>query len=154
MLALVLAAVGNTPYNIVLVVHILVALVAFAPAFVHPFLVAQSKSLGEESRRGLITLMAGNGRRIYAPAVILTGLLGFALSGMSEGVYALSQTWLLASIVIWIAMNGILHAVLLPAERAVGAGDDGAQQRVDLGGAVLTLLLVIMLVLMVFKPGL
>ena len=149
----VLAVVGDTPYNIVLVVHILVAMVAFAPAFVHPILDGQAKAMEASQRQTVLSYMVANGRRIYAPAVILTGLLGFALSGMSDGVHALSEGWLIAAVIIWIAMNGILHAVLFPAERAVAGGDTSAEGRVAAGGGIVTLLLVVMLYLMVFQPG-
>ena len=98
-------------------------------------------------------MIAGNGRRIYAPALILTGLFGFAMQGMSDGVIEFSQTWFWLAIVVWIAMNGVLHAVLLPAERAVAGGDESAAKRVDAGGMILTALLLVMLYLMVFKPG-
>jgi uncharacterized membrane protein len=147
------AQVGSTAYNVMLLLHILTALVAFAPAFTHPFLAGQMKD-SPDSRRTMLGFMAGNGRRIYAPALILTGLLGFGLSGMSDGIYALSQTWLLAAIVIWIGMNGVLHAVMLPAEKALAAGDDSAESRMGIGGAILTVGLVVMIYLMVFKPGL
>ena len=50
--------------------------------------------------------MVAHGRRIYGPAVILTGLLGFALSGMSDGIHAIGDGWMIAAIIIWIAMNG------------------------------------------------
>ncbi len=147
------AAIGDTPYNIVLVLHILSALVAFAPAFVHPLLIQQSKGMDTGSRQALLGHLMGNGRRMYGPALIINGLLGFALSGMSGGIYALSQTWLIAAIVVWIAMNGLIHAVLIPAERAMSNGDDSAEARFDKAGPVVAILLVIMLILMVFKPG-
>lgn len=148
------AVAGTTPYNIVLVLHILFALAAFAPAFVHPFLATQTKALDDGTRRQVLAMMAGNGRRVYAPALIIMGLLGFALSGMSDGLYAMSQGWLIASTLIWVAINGSLHAVLLPAERAVVDGDSAAERKVEIGGAVLTVLLLVVLYLMVFKPGL
>ncbi len=99
-------------------------------------------------------MLAGNGRRIYAPALILTGLFGFAMQGMSDGVIEFSQTWFWLALVVWVAMNGVLHGMLLPAERAVAAGDETAAKKVDTGGIILTVLLVGMLYLMVFKPGL
>jgi uncharacterized membrane protein len=149
----VIAAVGNTPYNIFLVLHILTAMAAFAPAFVHPIVAGQTKAMAPDQRQTVLGYLAGNGRKFYGPALILTGIFGFGLSGMSDGVYALSRGWLIASIIVWVAMNGILHAVLLPAERAVASGDDSAEGRVSAGGGVLTILLVVMLYLMVFKPG-
>ncbi len=147
------AVIGDTPYNIVLALHILAMMAAFAPAFTHPILFSQSEALDEQGRRKMLGFMAANGRRIYAPALIVAGFLGFALSGMSDKIYEMSQGWLIGSFIVWIAMNGVLHAVILPAEKAVTAGDDGAQKRVDGGGAAITVLLLVMMYLMVFKPG-
>jgi uncharacterized membrane protein len=149
------AAVGDTPYRIVLIVHILTAMAAFAPAFAHPFLANQARAMGPEGRQTVMRYMVANGRRIYTPALIVTGLAGFALQGMSEGAWGFDQAWITGAILIWVAMNGILHAVLIPAEAKVAAGEGGeaAESRVQIGGAVLTVLLVVMLYLMVFKPG-
>ncbi len=147
------AAIGDTPYNITLLLHILAVMIAFAPAFVHPLLASQLRADGDPVRQAVLSHMIGNGRRIYAPALIVAGLLGFGLSGMSEDVYPLSQGWLLASIVAWIAINGVLHAVIIPGEKAVAAGDESGQRKLDLGGGILTMLLLITLVLMIFKPG-
>lgn len=151
---LMIAAYGGTGYNVVLFLHILTALVAFAPAFVHPLLGNQSRALDAGNRAKLLGMIAGNGRLIYAPALILTGLFGFAMQGMSGGVIEFGQTWFWLAIVVWVAMNGVLHAVLLPAERAVAAGDGSAEPRIATGGAVLTGMLLVMLYLMVFQPGL
>jgi uncharacterized membrane protein len=149
-----IAAYRETGYNVMLFLHILTALVAFAPAFVHPLLSNQTKALDATNRGQVLGMIAGNGRRIYAPALILTGLFGFAMQGMSDGVIEFSQTWFWLAIVLWLGMNGVLHAMLLPAERAVAGGDDSAAKRVDAGGAILTVLLLVMLYLMVFQPGL
>ena len=148
-----LAAYRGTGYNVMLFLHILTALVAFAPAFVHPLLASQTKALDASNRGKVLGMIAGNGRRIYAPALILTGLFGFAMQGMSDGVIEFSQTWFWLAIVVWIVMNGVLHAVLLPPERAVAGGDESLAKRVDAGGMILTVLLLVMLYLMVFKPG-
>ena len=149
---MILAAISDTSYDIVLVAHIVAVLAAFAPAFVHPFLEQQTRDLADRGK--VLTMMHTNGRRIYAPALIVAGLLGFALQGMSDSVWELSQTWLWLSAVVWVAMNGILHAVLLPAEKAVADGDESARSRVQAGGISITVLLLIVVYLMVFKPGL
>ena len=148
-----LAVIGDTPYNIVLLLHILTAIVAFAPAFVHPILGGQSKSLDAAERSRWLGFMLQNGRRIYAPALIVTGLLGFALQGMSDGVWEFGQSWIILAILVWIAMNGILHALILPSEQAVAEGDERAESRLAISGATVTVLLVVMLYLMIWKPG-
>lgn len=156
---MVIAAVGNTPYNIFVVLHVLTALAAFAPLFIYPFLANQMTGLPGEQRSTMWGYLVRNSRRIHAPALILTGVFGFGLSGMSGGpgdaeqVYPLTQTWLIVSILLWLAMNGILHAVLVPAERALAGGDDSAKSRIDTFGPIMALLLVVVIYLMVFKPG-
>jgi len=151
---MLIAAVGDTGYNVVLLLHILTAMAAFAPAFAHPFLSEQSKSLDAANQSKLIGFITSNGRRIYAPALIVTGLLGFALAGMSDSVFKMSQGWLVAAAVVWIAMNGLLHAVILTNERKWADGDSSAEQKVMMGGIAITVLLLVMLYLMIFKPGL
>ncbi len=150
---MLIAAVTDTSYKIVLLIHILTAMVAFAPAFTHPFLANQSKGLGGEGRQAVLGFFVANGRRIYAPALIVTGLVGFALQGMSDGAWEFGQTWIIGAIIAWVAMNGVLHALVIPNERKVSQGDESAARMVDIGGAVLTVLLLVMLYLMIFKPG-
>lgn len=148
-----IAAYSDTGYDVMLFLHIVTAFVAFAPAFVHPLLANQTKALDATSRGKVLGMIAGNGRRIYAPALILTGLFGFAMQGMSDGVIEFGQTWFWLAIVVWIVMNGILHAVLLPADRALADGDEAAEGKAATTGMVLTVLLLVMLYLMVFQPG-
>ena len=151
---MILAAVGDTGYNIVLLLHILTAMAAFTPAFVNPLLGAQAKSLDPAHKRQVLGFLVQNGRRVYLPALVVTGLLGFALAGMSSDVYKLSQGWLIASVLVWIGLNGVLHGVVVPAERAMANGDDSAEGRASAGGGLATILMIVMLYLMIFKPGL
>jgi uncharacterized membrane protein len=148
-----IAAYRETGYNVMLFLHIITALVAFAPVLVHPLLANQTRALDADTRGKVIGMMAGNGRRIYAPALILTGLFGFAMQGMSDGVIEFSQTWFWLSLVLWLGMNGVLHGMLLPAERALAGGDETGAKKVDTAGIILTVLLAVMVYLMVFKPG-
>ena len=148
-----IAAIGDTGYNIALLVHVVTAFAAFAPAFVAPFLDRQLGADEESVRVRLAQAMLGNSRMVHGPALIVTGLAGFGIAGFSDGVYKMSQGWLIAAIVIWIGMNGILHAVVVPAERAVGEGNRSAESRIAAGGAALTVLLVVMLIIMIWKPG-
>jgi uncharacterized membrane protein len=147
---MILAAVNDGAYQLVAILHILSAIVAFAPAFVRPVLIAQAKSSGDRS--GLQAL-ARSSRKWYAPALILTGVLGFGLSGMSDDVFQLSDGWLVAAVFLWIAMNGVLHAVEAPAERAYADGDDSAEGRLSLGSGAIAVMLVVMIWLMIVKPG-
>ena len=148
-----LSEIGSTGYDVMLFLHIAAVLVAMAPAFTHPLLERQSRSLDPASRSALLGFIAQNTRRVYAPALILIGLFGFGLVGMSDEVWEFGQTWVWLAILVWLAMNGVLHAMLLPAERALGSGDESAGKKVETSGQILTVMLLVMLYLMVFKPG-
>lgn len=147
---MVLAAVTDGSYQFLLILHILTALVAFAPAFVRPVLISHAKASGDRSS---LRALAGSSRRIYSPALILTGVFGFGLSGMSDDVHELSETWMILAIVIWIAMNGVLHAVERPAEVAFADGDDSAEGRLTVGSGAIAVMLLVMVWLMIVQPG-
>lgn len=155
---MLLAALDDTPYKILVILHILSAMAAFSAMFTQPFLVEQSKQLDSAERQKLFGFMVQNGRRVYAPALLVTGLLGFGLAGMSgtpptgDPFYSMSDTWLVIACVCWIAMNGVLHGVITPAEKAMAAGDQSAEGRISAGGGAISILLVVMLWLMIFKP--
>jgi hypothetical protein len=55
--------------------------------------------------------------------------------------------------VIWLAVNGLLHAMILPNEAAVANGDTSAMAKVATFGKVATVLILVLLYLMVVKPG-
>lgn len=149
-----LAAYRDTGYNVVLFLHILSVMAAFAPTFVHPFLVTQLRSLDAEPRGRVMGFLGTNGRRYFSPALILAGVLGFALQGMSDDAIEFGQTWFWLAALLWVAMVGIIHGVVVPAERAMADGDQSAEKRLEFAGIALTLLMLVTLYLMVFKPGL
>ncbi len=154
MTASILAAVSSTGYNIVLLLHILTALIAFAPAFTHPLLRSQLRPDG--ASQPMFAAMILNTRRFYSPALIVTGLLGFAVAGMSDKVHQVSEGWLIAAVLIWVAMNGVLHALIVPGLKTLsenGASSGAALVRVQRGSAIMTGMLVVQLWLMIWQPG-
>jgi uncharacterized membrane protein len=148
---MILAATTDTPYRILLILHFLAVIIAFAPAFMHPVL--QSQLRGEGARGKALSYMASNSMRIHGSALVIAGILGFGLAGMSDKVYKMSQGWLVGAFIVWIAMNGILHGLVVPAEKRLATGDDSQDGKLAIGGGAMTLLLVVMMYLMVFKPG-
>jgi uncharacterized membrane protein len=152
------AAIGDTPYNIMLFLHILTGFVAFAPAFTHPILAAQMERAGMTERPAVFGLVSQNSMRIYGSALIVSGLLGFGVAGMSDEVFKVSQGWLVAAVIIWIAMNGLLHAGIIPAEKAIAAAgaakDAAAEKKLTVAGQAITVLFLVQLYIMIWKPGL
>lgn len=148
-----LAAIGTTSYNVMLLVHLTAVIVAFAPTFVHPFIAARLKKNGQ-STVSLASLTSGNYRKIYGPAAFVAGFVGFGLAGMSEKVYRVRQPWLMVAAVLWMVIVAIMFAVLAPAEAKAAAGDASAEKRLSAATGALHLLLAVALFLMIWKPGL
>ncbi len=144
---MILAAPGDTGYNIILFFHIVVAMFAFAPVFMHPAI------SGLDASKGIWGALTGSGAKLYAPALILTGILGFGVAGMSDEIYSMSDGWLIVAFLAWIAQNGVLHALVIPGEKAWSGGDSSAAKKVSLGSSIIGALLIVELFLMVFKPG-
>jgi hypothetical protein len=128
----------STGFKIFLFLHILSVVVAFAPAVI---------AVLPGGREGALGMMERAGRIVYAPALIVAGLFGILCIVTSDDVFAFDQTWVTLAFVVWIAMNGVFHALVLAGQRQ---GDEG---KVNTGNLVLTVLLLIMVYLMVWKPG-
>ena len=149
---MILAQVGGTGYNILLFLHIVAIFVALSPTFVYPFLARDTN--GEYSvRRTLYTGIAKRSMRIYGSSLIVGGLLGFGVAGLSDEVYQLSDGWLVVSVIAWLAMNGVLHAMVIPAEKAIVDGDEPNTKKAETGSLIISLLFLLSLYLMIFKPG-
>lgn len=155
---MLLADIGDTGYNIILLLHILTMFVAFSPAFVHPFIENDTREMGA-ARQRIFTGIASRGMKIYGSSLIVGGLLGFGVAGMSKApgtdelVYSVSDSWVWPAVVLWLAMNGILHGMILKGEKALAGGDESAAKTVALGGQLITVMFLVTMYLMVFKPG-
>ncbi|MCE2512462.1 MAG: hypothetical protein J4F50_07890 [Acidimicrobiia bacterium] len=148
-------AAGTTAYNIVELLHVLTVLVALAPVFVHPLLRRQMRAAGGAGHQQLVVAMAANARRLYGPALIVAGLLGIAMVEMSEDAISLTEGWVIAAIVVWVVMNGILHGMIRPALKAQSAEDasPGTDKRLEAGSALLSIGFTVQLILMIWQPG-
>jgi uncharacterized membrane protein len=152
----IFAALDSTSYKLLLLFHLLAVVIAFAPAWLTPILfrVAGPTDKNAADALGLAVL------RLSLPFVAIAGILGFGLAGMSkpegggEALYKMSQTWLSVAIILWLVQLAVLFFVARPAFKALAAGDAAARGRVMASTGVTHLILVVMLYLMIFKPGL
>jgi hypothetical protein len=128
----------STGFKIFLFLHILTVVVAFAPAVI---------AVLPGGRDGLTGVLDRAGRQVYAPALILAGLFGIMCIVTSDSVFEFSDTWISLAFVVWIAMNGVFHALVLVGRKQ---GDDA---KVNGGQQIMTVLLLAMLYLMIWKPG-
>jgi uncharacterized membrane protein len=125
----------------------------------------------------LRALRAGNGGQvatlakstaIFGRLSIVVVLLGFAVMGTSDPKYGTSVTtpWILWSLILWVLAAVVSEAVVVPAMKkaagalgavagggtADGAGASQYYGRIAGGSGVVSLLLVAVVVLMVWKP--
>ncbi len=128
----------GTPYKIQLVLHVLMAVVAFGPLFVLPRL---QRADGDAAAKFHL--------RICLPALVLTWVFGMGLMGLSEKTWGFGQLWIDLSTAIWVVLMVIGGAVIAPALRKGAEG----RARVAAGMGTSHLLLVVVVALMVFKPG-
>lgn len=148
-----LAAVSLGIRQFVLLLHIIAVLVAFAPAVVNALAGPRLMKEDEAAGRRFAGVSAANTRTVHLPALLAVGILGFALVGISNNEFTFSKPWVFISIVLWLAIGGIIGGVITPGERQIAAGDRAAESKVAAAGGIASLLLVVVLFLMVVKPG-
>ena len=156
---MLLARFNDDLYQTVLFIHLLAFLVTFAPAIMNPLLANHLKRSGDESAtRNWAAFTA-----FYTSRVALSGLVVLLLTGVwmimisdtgrGEQVWEFSQLWISLAFLVWIALGGVISAMILKGEKAMAAGDLAKEVLVSRGGKIATVLAAVMLYLMVFKPG-
>lgn len=142
-------------YQIVFLLHILSAIVAFAPAFSWPFVNLQMRKRGSSVPSDVAGQVAVNDAVVHGPALALAGAFGIIMIALSDGIYEFSQLWISLAFLVWFAMLGVLYGLLVPAGRqaAVDGPDSPSAKRVSMAGGIMHLLIVVMLVVMIWKPG-
>jgi hypothetical protein len=170
---------GETSYDLLLWLHIALAIVGFGAVVLNGVYGSRVKTLaqagkpGEAAAIGEANFFTGQIGEYAIYAVFLTG---FLLALVGDDVWSLGDAWISASMGLFIVGVGIAHGVLIPASRsmnlllreiesggpppAAGSGPPphmaqmaSLGQRLGTFGAVNNLLLALILYLMVFKPG-
>jgi hypothetical protein len=150
----------STAFKVMLFLHIASLVAAFAPMVIHPVLSAQAKAAGPPTVGNVGGFMHANGRRIHFPALVLVGLFGLGMvfssapDGTDNRLYDFDQAWVSLSLVVWLALCGVVSGMILAGGRRLSAGDMTAEKQVVLGGQIATVLFLVMLYLMIWKPGL
>ena len=143
-------ALTGTGYYIVLLLHVLTVIVGFAPLWLTPVMIRLTAAGDKAAADGLEVSIL----RFSLPGIGIAGILGFGLAGMSEKYYKMSQAWLSIAAVLWVVLLALLFFVARPAIKAFRDGDAAARGRIMMATGISHLILVVMLYLMIFKPGL
>lgn len=149
----IFAAVDSFGYRLFFLLHILTVIVAFSSAFVVPVLQSRFKSAGGAVPDDVLDAVAKSALQIHGPALVLAGLFGLGLVGLSDEVWKFDQTWVSIALLLWFLMLGVQFALLAPAQRKAGTGDAAAEGRTSMFTGMLHILLLLMLIVMIWKPG-
>ena len=149
--------------GILLSLHVIAAILAIGPVAVAAsmFPVGSRAALADPDSASVATTgMLHRIVRVYATIGIVVPMLGVA-TAVNLGV--LGDLWILTSIALTVVAAVILTAVVLPAQRLTMAAIEGTGSVVDvatrltrrLGTAtgIFNLLWVVVVVLMIFRPG-
>ena len=89
--------------------------------------------------------------RLVLPALALVWVLGMGMVGLSDDLWEMSQTWIVLSLIGWVMLMLVSWFLIRP---SLTDGSEQARAKMASGIGVTHLLLIVMLYLMIFKPGL
>lgn len=147
-------AMDSFGYRFFFVLHILAIITAFAPAFVFPVMTARLRRVDQTMGPEIGRVIRDNWNRIHGPALVLAGLFGIFMVLLSDEAFEFSQSWVSIAFVLWFIMLGVVFGLLPWNERKAAEGNAGAEQRSAMFNGMLHLLLLLMVIDMVWKPGL
>jgi Predicted integral membrane protein (DUF2269) len=173
---MVLATINGGLYKLCLVLHILCAIVGFGAVFLNGIYGQQMKSRLQSGRVAeAIGIYEANFTvsKVGEYFIYAVFIFGFALLGLSDSAWKFSQTWIWLAVVLYVIALGLSHGVLIPAVKRMGvlmhelasgpppAGGPPPQaaemaalgQRIGVVGPTLNILMIVILFLMVWKPG-
>lgn len=145
-------------HNLLLAAHLILAVFAIGP-LVHA---ATTAGRGVRTGDGVATASASRMLRIYAYVSVLVVVAGMGLMSQKEDGHKLgefSDTWIWLSALLWLVAVGLVLGVIVPTlDRATKqiAGQQSVvtlTARVAASGGVVALLFLVIIVLMVYKPG-
>jgi hypothetical protein len=173
---MVVATFNDGLYKFVLILHILCAIVGFGAVFLNGVYAQQMKTRLQSGRVAeALAIHDANFvvSKIGEYLIYAVFVLGFAVLGLSDSLFKFSQTWVWLSVLLFAIAIGLTHAVMIPGSKRMGvlmrevvdgpppAGGPPPQvaemqaigQRMGTVGPILDLILIVIVFLMVWKPG-
>lgn len=167
--------IGSTAYRLVFMLHILSIIIGFGGVMLNGIYGAEAKK-----RKGPTGAAIGEANltvtKIAEKVILTIPIWGILLVILSDGVWEFNQAWVGAAIVLFILVMGFATGVQLKNQKrmvalagelaAAGPPPAGAsgpppqvaemealEKKLGMGGAFLSLMVVVLIYLMVFKPG-
>jgi uncharacterized membrane protein len=130
----------STGYQLLGLLHILSVIVAFGPLFFYPSL----------QRAGDGVTVAKVHLRLVLPALTLAWVFGMGMVGMSDDAIEMSETWIVIALACWVVLMLLSWFLIRPALTDQSAA---ARSRLGMAIGITHVLLIVLLYLMIFKPG-
>lgn len=159
---------GNSfGFRIFFFLHIIAIVVAFAPAFVWPLMGRQRRAMGGAPGAATASTtpapkMIGRvlSPMVHGGALVLAGLFGLAMVGLSSKTIKMSDTWISIGLLLWFLMIALLFLGLLTTERKLASADEpdpqrraALDQRLSMFYGAMHLLFLLQVIDMVWQPG-
>jgi uncharacterized membrane protein len=159
-----------TGYEFSLWIHITAAVVGFGSTFANALMFPVAMKLDPRHLPYVHTLGLAISRYLATPGLVIVLLTGFYQ--VADADFELGDFWLSGSLLIVLVIGGLMGAYFIPTDRKLGAmvereiaaaGDgpvelsaeyQAAAQREGMIGALTGVLLIVVIFLMVTKPGL
>lgn len=166
----------SAAYRILFLLHIVTAIVGFGAVTLNGIYGNEVKK--RQGREGLAIFEANEKvSEIGQIFIYLVPIFGLGLVGVSDGLWEFSQTWVWLAIVLYVIAIGISHGVMKPAvkkqhalmEELVNAGPpaggapagpppqvaqlEANGKRMAMAGATLNVMLLLIIIDMIWKPG-
>jgi uncharacterized membrane protein len=130
----------STGYELLGLLHILSVIAAFGPLFIYPSLI----------RAGAAVEVAKWHLRLSLPALVLAWVFGMGLVGLSDDMFEMSDGWIVASLLVWVVLVLVSWFLIRP---SLADSSERARSMLSAGIGITHVGLIVMLWLMVFKPG-
>jgi uncharacterized membrane protein len=159
---------GSGAYKFVLLLHLVSVVVGLGGVMLNG-VYANLAAKGQGSEGVAISEANFAVSNIAEKLIYLIPIFGIGLVFMSDDVWSFSQTWVWLSLVVYVVAIGLSHSTLIPGHKRLNvlgrqlAAGQGGQAEVDEMaainkkmapvGATLDLLAVVLIALMVWKPG-
>ncbi|MGH3448991.1 MAG: DUF2269 family protein [Nocardioidaceae bacterium] len=144
--------------TVLTVLHVVAAVFLVGPMAVLPMSAMRAARTGQHAQ----VQSLAKSTRVFSLASILVIVFGFGVLGMSDPKYDLSvsTSWILISLIAYIVALILNLVVVVPALQSAAQVSDGsgsgagaaAPMRVAAGSGVVSILLLLAVVLMVWKP--
>lgn len=167
--------IGSAAYNIVFVLHLMAVIVGFGGVVLNGVYGAQAKK-----RPGVGGLAIGEANvavsKLAEKVILAVPVFGILLVVLSDGAWEFTQPWVVISMMLFVVsmayallvqvhnaerMNALAAELVAAGPPPAGASGpppqvakmEALEKKLAAGGAGLSLALVVMVALMVFKPG-